>query len=172
MFYFFEKKEHIKNFSSVEVSSLLNSKTSKVSKFFFETQTTTSYIIAKERVFVGRKNKVGEIVISRNRHTFMGMFPRIVLKVRVEDHMEGCTLHLKARLALYTTIFFMLFAIGAIVSILILIHKQNITLKNFPFWNIFMLISFLALTLFEIKTTINLVKLIVNKKEIKSSIYV
>jgi len=159
MLYFRSKKFPIE--SKERTKQLLDRSTSKVLTFFDLTDTNT-YVIPKERSFAGQRLDSGKVLISRYRHAFLKIVPRLITKWEIESVNGQLFLATRTRLGLVPFIGLL------IMSFSILVHLIK-SLINFelPDTNILMpmifLVVFALLTKYELAATDKTIKMVIKQ---------
>ncbi len=141
-------------------------KTSRV-KLLFDLHATSGWVVFKERLFAGKRIGESEYLLSRYRHQFFVLVPRIVVRLKVERVGSGSKVTLRSRFNSIGTIAFVILTLSTLIPI-----ARVMTGSESPeadhFLPAFLYLYFLLAAYLEVKTVEKLILDVVKQEQIKS----
>ncbi|MBO9702795.1 MAG: hypothetical protein J7604_21460 [Sporocytophaga sp.] len=137
--------------------------------YMFDLHQTIGWILPSNHFFIRKKIKDNEYIISRYRHIFFVLLPRVVTKVKFEKTSNGSKITFRTRLSINSFIafffltLFMLFPIVGAVT-----HSRMIEMDDFSETAIFMFLYLIISTFWESIATEKLVHKIIIGLKIKN----
>lgn len=165
MIYFAQRRIEIE--SPEQSAKFLNQATTKV-KSMFDLTATSEYVILEERPLIGQKLKSGDTLISRMRHSFLRLVPRIVSKWNIENVDGKSYLVVKHRLGLIPTFVFSFILFLLVGECVVSIVDMKLPDFEGLSMGVFLLGVLTALTKYEVDVTDNTITKVIKNEKVKS----
>jgi hypothetical protein len=169
MIYFAQRRFEIE--SSEQAAKFLNQATTKV-KSMFDLTATSAYVILEERPLIGQKLTSGDTLVSRMRHSFFRLVPRVVSRWNTESVDGKSYLLVKHRLALFPTLVLSLVLFSLVVACVTSIANMKLPDLEALAISVFLLLILMTLTKYEVDATDKTIVKVIKNEKVKSLVTV